>query len=219
MDQQNTNQPIRSSNVVWILGAIAVVLALSVLLFSGDVFTKTNSNANATATSNQNLNTASSATTNSAAIIDTSDWLTYENREYGFTFEYPDNWRLEEQEYNATGADALSRGGNRVVVSSPDSGEMFMVCPDERGPGCIVSHEPHVITQETLTQVDGHVAHIRNYKIGEVAGCEECARDLKTLKVVIDNPPDNWAVGEIMLVPSSEGTLIVAKEVLQTFVF
>jgi hypothetical protein len=32
--------------------------------------------------------------------VDTSDWLTYENEEYGFSFEYPKNWHIKEDVIN-----------------------------------------------------------------------------------------------------------------------
>ena len=31
--------------------------------------------------------------------VDTSDWLTYSNKEYGFTMKYPDGWDIKEKYY------------------------------------------------------------------------------------------------------------------------
>ncbi len=51
----------------------------------------TNTAANTNAETNSNTNTA----TNTNSSVDTSDWLTYTNEEYGFSFKYPQDWKQE----------------------------------------------------------------------------------------------------------------------------
>ncbi|MBI5037213.1 MAG: hypothetical protein HZC01_00680 [Candidatus Kerfeldbacteria bacterium] len=46
-----------------------------------------NVNVNLNLNANSNINTNADITT-----VDTSDWLTYENEEYGISFQYPNNW-------------------------------------------------------------------------------------------------------------------------------
>jgi hypothetical protein len=41
---------------------------------------------------NMNINISTTTTTTSTAEIDTSDWKTYQNEEYGFEFKYPKDW-------------------------------------------------------------------------------------------------------------------------------
>lgn len=65
--------------------------------------TNTNTNQNTvdenTNTTEENVNTNSSAEVDSSTEVstevDTSDWVSYENEEYGFSFEYPEDSGLE----------------------------------------------------------------------------------------------------------------------------
>lgn len=54
-----------------------------------NVVVDTNENANITVT-NDNINT------DQASEVDTSDWLTYTNEEYGFSFKYPSDWTVKQ---------------------------------------------------------------------------------------------------------------------------
>ena len=209
------------SPALWIILAVVLAFIVVAFIYYGGFF---NSNTNSNAGTNQIVNTANiniaaneKINTPTKTNIDTSDWLTYENEEYEFSFMYPSDWTLGVLEYNPSGIDALNRGGNGVVVGDPDSGELFMVCPDVRGQGCVVSHEPHEITLKTPTQVDGRSAVKLNYKIGEVLGCPECTRDLKTIKIVLDDIPSSWTQSEFLLVPSASGSLDTVEHILQTF--
>ena len=55
--------------------------------------------------------------------VDTSDWETYRNEEYGFEFKYPVNWNMDD-EYP---------GHPVIVVSSPDENNKMIIRP--RGEG------------------------------------------------------------------------------------
>lgn len=56
-----------------------------------------------------NTNTATSNTNESdGEITDTSDWLSYTNEEYGFSFRYPKDWTYEEKSLTAPEEGILS---------------------------------------------------------------------------------------------------------------
>jgi len=56
--------------------------------------TEVNENVNTVANANTTSNTNEVANANTE--VDTSDWLTYENEEYGYIIQYPENYRIEE---------------------------------------------------------------------------------------------------------------------------
>lgn len=61
--------------------------------------TVTNTNTDVVASSNDNTNeVVINENTNTEQVneVDTSDWLTYTNEEYGFSFRYPSDWKVEE---------------------------------------------------------------------------------------------------------------------------
>lgn len=94
-----------------------MVLGVGSLVFLGGVCTKipqanTKSAASSTNTGsdvnvqtnsvveiNSNTNANSHENTN-ASVLDTSDWLTYTNEEYGFSFRYPGDWGINENTTN-----------------------------------------------------------------------------------------------------------------------
>lgn len=89
-------QPIYSTKLFGSTKVAGFMLGIGGMVFLGGVCTKigtdvaVNSNAGANSSiSNRNENTNSSE-------IDTSDWLTYTNEEYGFSFRYPMDWNLAE---------------------------------------------------------------------------------------------------------------------------
>ncbi|OGY46674.1 MAG: hypothetical protein A2663_04425 [Candidatus Buchananbacteria bacterium RIFCSPHIGHO2_01_FULL_46_12] len=76
----------------------ALTLALGLGLYGcGKLWPGTNTNQNANVNQNQNANLNTNATT-TGGEIDTSDWQTYRNEEYGFGVKYPNNWILNELE-------------------------------------------------------------------------------------------------------------------------
>jgi len=103
-----------SKTTAWIiLGAIVVVLAAGGYYFlaqengntnSSNAVTVTNTmaneNVNGSMNANTELNTNTTSNTNEVTNtnteVDTSDWLTYTNSEYGYTMQYPSDWTVEE---------------------------------------------------------------------------------------------------------------------------
>ena len=98
-------------------------LATSLLLLAGcTTQTVTNTNTNVVSNTNATVNTNTSNDNTNAVVtesientnadqgseVDTSDWLTYTNDEYGFSLKYPRDWVLEENENTAT--DSSSHG-------------------------------------------------------------------------------------------------------------
>ncbi|MBI2415525.1 MAG: hypothetical protein HYV33_02565 [Candidatus Kerfeldbacteria bacterium] len=87
-------------------------LAASLLLLVGAGCTQPTTNQNNTNTSNVNavvvVNTntvvanENTNTTNTNSEVDTSDWLTYTNEEYGFEFRYPREWIVNDQQKNVS---------------------------------------------------------------------------------------------------------------------
>ncbi len=64
------------------------------------VNTVANANENTNAVVNENTNTETNtnevANTNTNSSVDTSNWNTYKNTEYGFLFKYPETWYLKD---------------------------------------------------------------------------------------------------------------------------
>lgn len=81
------------------LVAKVVLVGSSVALLGAACWKGAGTNGNAGAGNGNaevNVNVAANTTTNtnSASEIDTSDWLTYMNEEYGFSFRYPGEWKI-----------------------------------------------------------------------------------------------------------------------------
>lgn len=85
---------------------LPTLLILTLVLSGCALFTKNNANTNTIIAQNENTNQAantntlnvnavSDENTNINTGIDTSDWKTYTNEEYGFSFKYPSDWIYE----------------------------------------------------------------------------------------------------------------------------
>lgn len=79
-------------------------ITVSVLVLAGCTQTTMNTNT-VSNTNNDNTNTNSEVVVNTNIIgedgeVDTNDWLTYTNEEYGFSLSYPKNFTLEESYTN-----------------------------------------------------------------------------------------------------------------------
>lgn len=98
MDNQPEKSTKQGNPAIWVVLVIVLVLILggAYIMFVQENEGNTN-NANTVVTTNQNVNTANANTTANentnvnaiTSVIDTSDWVTYENEEYGFSFRYP----------------------------------------------------------------------------------------------------------------------------------
>lgn len=68
----------------------------------GGVCLKTGTDTNFTTNSNTAVNSSISNRNDNVNVveIDTSDWQTYTNEEYGFSFRYPGGWILNDQQKN-----------------------------------------------------------------------------------------------------------------------
>ena len=71
-----------------------VVAVMFVFVGCGSVKTNSNVATNNNAAANENTNVAA---VNSAEEIDTSDWETYTNEEYGFSIKHPSGWTIKEE--------------------------------------------------------------------------------------------------------------------------
>jgi len=131
---------------LWVTLTVVILIIIAIVLYVGGVFeTNTNSNTNTVANTNTetntnvavntnttvNLNTNTVLNTNSAtntnAPIDTSDWQTYTNTEYGYTAKYPNDWTVEDS--TITDSDPLGRELplRSVKFYSPDKSYLLIV--------------------------------------------------------------------------------------------
>ena len=77
-----------------IISSLALVLTLGLFGCAKKPVPLINSNVDQNQNANANTNTATTTAATSTAEIDTSNWKTYRNEEYGFEFKYPGDWNL-----------------------------------------------------------------------------------------------------------------------------
>ena len=99
----------KSSYTTWVIIIVVIIIALGVgsyfLFFqeegtntnNANTAVNTNTTTNTNAVSNANTTTNTNTVANTNTEIDTSDWLTYTNSEYGYTMKYPSDWTVEEK--------------------------------------------------------------------------------------------------------------------------
>ena len=118
MNQQHmeNNQPKEQKihPVAWTILVVGIaLLAVGAYYFLTQEDVNTN-NANIVAVTKtavgDNINTAANTNevTNMNTEVDTSDWLTYENEEYGYAFKYPRDWEIIETSYATIGFRPIS---------------------------------------------------------------------------------------------------------------
>lgn len=142
--------------------------------------------------------------------VDTSDWLTYENEKYNFTFKYPRGWVFEEFEYNPDEEFELTRGGDRIVVSSSETTESFMVCPDERGPGCI----PY---QDGEWDLDRYPITVGQYNGTQVLYTPTDENVIQKKKIFLEGFSEPWTQAELMLTSTIDNSFETVEEIFKTF--
>jgi hypothetical protein len=114
-----------TASLVFITGCTTVQTATNTNEVSN---TNTNTvNTNATV-ANENTNTEQ------GSEVDTSDWLTYTNEEYGFSFKYPEEWGNVEEEPGLTEGNVSLLFSNReALVSQSLVSPIISVTSNEKG--------------------------------------------------------------------------------------
>jgi len=104
-DQQQFPPPTKkSSTTAWvILVVVIIIIGVGAYFFitqEEEIDTNINITKNTNSVVNENVNSVANANivANTNIAVDTSDWLTHENEEYGFTLKYPKTYTIEEQE-------------------------------------------------------------------------------------------------------------------------
>lgn len=129
-NQENQQEPTKSSNpTMWII-LIIVIILLGIgayFLFTQDSITNTNNvntPVNTNTDINENVNTGTNNNTTNTNV-NTSGWEIYENTEYGFRVQYPENWSLtesavdrEEFKYQSFGFNPGSDAGYQINIYS-----------------------------------------------------------------------------------------------------
>ncbi|MBU1557566.1 hypothetical protein KKC45_01235 [Patescibacteria group bacterium] len=75
-------------------------------------------------TKNQSVDTGETATITEQTLLDTSDWETCRNEEYGYEFKYPKNWYMYQfisGSESGVAKDISTCRGDRVVISKNPS--------------------------------------------------------------------------------------------------
>jgi|GEM_PF-2827210 len=119
------NTPKKGNPAMWIILIIVVLIAVAAFLYYGGFFdTNTNSNTNTVANTNTGMNTNTEVNTNSENMntsdIDTSDWKTYENTKYGYSFMYPGDWSVKNSKI-VEGSYATSGTHDEFIISPTNS--------------------------------------------------------------------------------------------------
>lgn len=105
----------------------------------------TNTNEDTNVGVNANVGANTNTNTDSTGEVDTSDWLTYTNEEYGFSFRYPEDWAVTVNDANVVTVlepTAVLKGKGNI-----ESSESFSTMSEEE----ILLTEPG---KETMPLVD-----------------------------------------------------------------
>jgi len=100
MEETNNNStptPTKGSRTGVVVAFVVVILVITGALWYS--FSGTNDNTNNTnkvMNENTNVTVNTNTTTNTNSAVDTSDWETYTNEMYSYSFKYPNNWDVVE---------------------------------------------------------------------------------------------------------------------------
>lgn len=132
------------SPALWIvLGVVIFIIIAAFLYYSGFFDTNSNSNVNTNTPTNTTGNTNTQANTNTATDIDTSDWKTYENAKYGYSFKYPSDWTIVDNE--TINWFSGSEANNEMIIRPKNSGELTLDYQN----GCFVA--AYEITDQSIS--------------------------------------------------------------------
>ncbi|MBU0612675.1 hypothetical protein KKB10_01540 [Patescibacteria group bacterium] len=102
MEETNNNStptPTKGSRTGVVVAFVVVILVIAGALWYS--FSGTNDNTNNTnkvMSENTNVTVNTNTTTNTNSAVDTSDWETYTNEEYGISIQYPFEWEVSKYE-------------------------------------------------------------------------------------------------------------------------
>lgn len=122
-----------TASLVLITGCTTVQTATN----TNEVSNTNTANTNVVVDTNENTNTIvvnENTNTDQVSEVDTSDWLTYTNEEYGFSFMYPEEWGNVEEEPGLTEGNVSLLFSNReALVSQSLVSPIISVTSNEKG--------------------------------------------------------------------------------------
>ncbi len=170
-----------------------IVLAFSLVVSGCLKKSVANQNTNQPVNENQNIN----ATTTEE--IDTSDWLTYKNKEYGYELKYPKDWKIQDEVKNNV---ILFKDKSGLTISTQyELG--YGTPPDEETRGLVLSGKK-VIAKDWTLEDDGRI--IQYHFIEKIPNWIECSSTLTSCNM-------------IDLKASSKEDFEVLEEMINTFKF
>jgi len=105
-----------NKKITILISSLVIIAVLAVVSFwvvksVGNRWQVVNKNQN----TNQNVNTDQNDNQPDNGEIDTSDWLTYNNEEYGYSIKYPKGWTMREFPGTKTGAE-FNGGNDKIAI-------------------------------------------------------------------------------------------------------
>lgn len=148
-------------------------------------------------------------------IMDTSNWQTYTNEEYGFSLKYPSDWNVLVGK--KTENEPLS--GNRISVRNNDDWS-FLICPE--GDCLLFQDGGHRKDFEQEISIDNLKANLTYYvKDEDFCSKTECSEYiLDTIEISLINIPSGWSEGRNFVLRNvSQGVTSIPEKILSTFKF
>jgi hypothetical protein len=213
-----TNQPPKTTSRVtmWIV-LIVVVIALGIgayfLLNRGGTNTNNANTAISNATTNKNVNSTGStnsvanSNTNTAtnANIDTSGWKTYTNQTYNYSFKYPANSNINEEQNQITVYDAnrtdeivlvIIKGGIQDVKNSIDTIQNLhagdITETTLNGNKAYIIEVTHTTVKNTFKDIaidlsNGYSARITPFELDPTTGFPATSEDQGIISAIINS--------------------------------